>query len=116
MAPAAERSVVYEGRYLRTAAGRERAQVSCTTQRADGGSSHVVLASGPRALLDWDTTPDWATVAAVILHHWLGAPPSQDDLQTFLNQIATDWQPGHPWTVADQQLQAAGLTPLPANP
>ncbi|MTD46291.1 hypothetical protein GKE82_18870 [Conexibacter sp. W3-3-2] len=105
------RSTTYAGSYVHGLDGSERAQLTCTTSGAGGATTGIVLASGPRAILDWETTADRATIAAAVLGHWLGRPPCQADLHEFLDEVAGDWVAGQPWQLTGEQLEQAGFQP-----
>lgn len=101
----------YAGSYSRGVQHGERAQITCRVRSDHGGTSELVLASGSRALLDWETTADKAHVAAAVLRHWLGRVPGVPELHVFLDEIAGDWIAGQPWELTGDQLTAAGLEP-----
>ncbi|MTD47635.1 hypothetical protein GKE82_26335 [Conexibacter sp. W3-3-2] len=105
-------TTTYAGRYVPGLQhGGERTELSCTTTTPNGGTSHVVLASGPRVVLDWETTADKATIAAAVLRHWLTRQSDPDELHDFLDQLTTDWATGTAWEITGQQLRAAGFVP-----
>lgn len=102
----------YVGRYVPGVQhGGERAEIACVTASVDGGTSRVVLASGPRAVLDWETTADKAGVAVVVLRHWLQRQPDADEMHDFLDALASDLISGQAWEISGAQLIAAGFTP-----
>lgn len=100
----------YAGVYVRAVQG-ERIHITCRVRSDHGGRSELVLASGPRVLLDWDTTVEKAHAAAVVLQHWLGRPTGRAELHAFLDRLAAVWIVGQPWELTDDQLRAAGFEP-----
>lgn len=100
----------YSGSYS-SLNGSQRAAVVCQVHLAGGENREITLASGARALLDWDTTADRASVAMAVLGHWLGRTPEPDDLHLFLDEIAIEWAAGQPWRLTDATLRRVGLKP-----
>lgn len=100
----------YAGVYVRAVQG-ERTHITCCMRSGHGGRSELVLASGPRVLLDWTTTADKGHIAAVVLNHWLSRPSDRAELHDFLDEIAAGWVAGQPWEPTGKQLTAASLRP-----
>ena len=61
--------------------------------------SDEVLASGTDDELSWGDDRSRTACARIVLRHRLGRDPSLEEVQDFVNEIASHWDDGYPWVL-----------------